>query len=124
MSLLARLKAGFAKPYDEVDPVEADRLVREGAVLLDVREPFEWRSGHAPKARHIPLGDLARRVRELPPGKHVVVVCRSGNRSARAAAALAQAHDRSASNLRGGMRAWAAAGLPVVGKGGRPGSVV
>lgn len=124
MSLIGRLRAGFAKPYDEVDALEADRLVREGAVLLDVREPWEWRSGHAPRARHIPLGELARRLRELPPGTHVVVVCRSGNRSARASAALATAHDRSASNLRGGMRAWAAAGLPVVAKGGRPGSVV
>jgi len=120
VSFLRRL---VSRPYDDVDPGRAAELVGQGAVLLDVREPFEWQAGHAPKARHIPLGQLAQRVRELPADRPVVVVCRSGNRSARAAAALVRDHGRTASNLRGGMRAWAAAGLPVVGRGGRPGSV-
>ena len=93
-----------------------------GAVLLDVREPYEWQAGHAPNARHIPLGQLARRAGELPPGRAVVIVCRSGTRSARAAALLAR-DGREASNLTGGMHAWACAGLPVVARGGGMGSV-
>ena len=91
-------------------------------MLLDVREPSEWRAGHAPRARHIPLNDLERRRKELPAGREIITVCRSGNRSSRAAKLLA-ADGRTVLNLSGGMRAWSAAGLPVVAKGGRPGSV-
>ena len=78
--------------------------------------------GHAPRARHVPLGQLDRRLGELPSGRPIVTVCRSGNRSARAAALLAR-DGREVSNLTGGMRAWARAGLPVVAAGGRPGRV-
>lgn len=123
MSPLARLRSLLAKPYGVVDPVTAQQLVAEGAVLLDVRERWEWQAGHAPRARHIPLAQLGTRVGELPQGRAVVVVCRSGNRSARAAALLARVHGRETLNLAGGMRGWASAGLPVVASGGRPGAV-
>lgn len=112
----------LTKPYDKVGATSAAALVDGGAVLLDVRDHAEWRAGHAPKARHIPLSELASRLRELPPGRPVVTVCRSGMRSARAAAMLAR-EGRTVSNLRGGMHAWARAGLPVVAKGGQPGRV-
>ena len=87
------------------------------AILLEVREPGEWRAGHAPTARHIPLAQLPRRQRELPAGRPVVTVCRSGARSARTAALLAR-EGRQVSNLAGGIRAWARAGLAVVAAGG------
>jgi rhodanese-related sulfurtransferase len=106
----------------EVSPLEGDQLVRSGAVLLDVRQPEEWSAGHAPGALHVPLGDLALRLGDLPPGT-VVVVCRSGGRSAVAAQALAST-GRDARNLAGGMQAWSAAGLPVVTDSGSPGEVV
>ena len=122
MSMAGAMKKLFGKPYDTVTAVEAAQLLRSGAVLLDVREPQEWRAGHAPAARHIPLGELGGRVGELPPGRPVVAVCRSGARSARAAAFLA-GQGREASNLTGGMHAWARAGLPVVATGGRPGRI-
>jgi rhodanese-related sulfurtransferase len=64
-----------------VGPREADDLVRSGAVLLDVREPSEWQAGHAPGARHVPLGKLEAKLGVLPRDRQVVVVCRSGNRS-------------------------------------------
>lgn len=105
-----------------VTPVEAERRRRQGAVLLDVREPAEWRTGHAPSARHIPLGELAARVDELPTGREVLAVCRSGRRSAQAAALLSGS-GRHAVNVTGGMAAWAAAGLPVITAGGRPGRI-
>ncbi len=107
----------------KVTPQQARDLQDQGAILLDVREDAEWRAGHAPAARHIPLSRLPSRIRELPPRRAVVAVCRSGARSARAAALL----DRSGLevvNLAGGMRAWARAGLPVVSGGGRPGRIL
>src|SRR5215469_4988609 len=91
----------------------AQSLVREGAVLLDVREPDEWQEGHAPDAILMPMGDVQARRAELPPGRRIVVVCRSGGRSAAITEALrSQGHD--AVNLTGGMCAWKSAGLPVV----------
>ena len=91
----------------------AQSLIREGAVLLDVREPDEWQEGHAPDAILMPMGEVQARRTELPPGRRIVVVCRSGGRSAAITEALrSQGYD--AVNLTGGMCAWKAAGLPVV----------
>jgi len=123
MSLLDSLRGLFAKPYQRIHAVEASARMDAGAILLDVRESHEWQAGHAQGARHIPLGQLGQRMRELPGGRPVIAVCRSGARSARAASLLA-GQGREVSNLRGGMRGWAAAGLPVVAKGGRPGAVI
>lgn len=61
------------------------------AVLLDVREPDEWQAGHAPQARHIPLGQLQSRLSELPRDHQIIAVCRSGRRSALAAQQLGAA---------------------------------
>jgi rhodanese-related sulfurtransferase len=106
-----------------IPPDEAVRRVAEGALLLDVREPDEWAAGHAPEARHVPLGALAARAGELDPETPVVCVCRVGGRSERAAVVLRQ-RGFDAVNLGGGMQAWAAAGLPVVGDAGEPGTVI
>jgi rhodanese-related sulfurtransferase len=120
MSIFGKM---FARPYDKVSASEAAALVERGVILLDVREPHEWQAGHAPKARHMPLGQLPQRARELPSGRAILTICRSGSRSARAAAMLA-GDGWQISNVTGGMRAWARANLPVVAKGGRPGRVV
>ena len=105
----------------EVVPQAAAQLIADGAVLLDVREPAEWRAGHSPSAQHLPLAEVA--PEKLPAGSLVVTVCRSGARSARAADLLARA-GVDVRNLTGGMTAWAGAGLPVVDAGGRPGAIV
>jgi rhodanese-related sulfurtransferase len=105
----------------DLDPAAAQDLLRRGAaVLLDVREPAEWAAGHAPQAEHLPLGRLSPGA--LPQGRPVVAVCRSGNRSGKAADALAAA-GVPVHNLAGGMKAWALAGLPVVTDDGEPGTV-
>jgi rhodanese-related sulfurtransferase len=122
VNVAAALRRFFGKPYAKVSAAEAVALIDDGAVLLDVREPHEWRAGHAPKARHLPLAQLPHRARELPTDKPIITVCRSGHRSARAAAVLV-ASGHAASNLTGGMRAWAAAGLPIVAPGGGAGRV-
>lgn len=122
MIVTSALRKVFGKPYGKVSAPDAAALAERGAILLDVREPHEWQAGHAPRARHIPLSQISRRAGELPKGRAVVTVCRSGARSARAAALLAR-QGREVSNLSGGMHAWARAGLPVVARGGGPGRV-
>jgi DMSO/TMAO reductase YedYZ molybdopterin-dependent catalytic subunit/rhodanese-related sulfurtransferase/glyoxylase-like metal-dependent hydrolase (beta-lactamase superfamily II) len=88
-------------------------LVDAGAMLLDVRELDEWNEGHAPQATLIPMGEVQSRRNELPGDRRIVVVCRSGGRSAAVTdALLANGYD--AVNLTGGMCAWNAAGLPVI----------
>lgn len=82
----------------------------DDAVLVDVREPHEWEAGHAPGAIHIPLGDLPSRIGELPESDDAVaIVCRSGNRSARAVQWLAQ-QGYDVVNVEGGMLEWQRAG--------------
>jgi rhodanese-related sulfurtransferase len=87
--------------------------VPEGAALLDVREDDEWAAGHAPGAVHIPMGELAGRLGELPAGDDLYVICRTGGRSARVTAFL-NANGWDASNVDGGMQAWRGAGRPMV----------
>ncbi|WP_078890669.1 rhodanese-like domain-containing protein [Streptomyces sp. NRRL B-1381] len=94
------------------------------AVLLDVREEAEWRSGHAPGAVHAPLTALAAHA-AIPVGargRPLVVICRSGHRSQQAAKILAE-RGADAADAKGGMIAWAAAGLPVTDERGDGGSI-
>jgi rhodanese-related sulfurtransferase len=106
----------------EVTAEQANQLVEEeGALLLDVREDDEWEAGHAQGAVHVPLGSLDPRAFEAD--VTVVAVCRSGNRSGKAAEVLARS-GIDVVNMAGGMTAWAAAGLPVVAADGSAGEIV
>jgi rhodanese-related sulfurtransferase len=89
------------------------------AVLLDVREPDEWAAGHVDGASHVPLADVPRRLNTLPEGQPLYVLCRSGQRSGRAVAWLA-GQGVQAVNVAGGMKAWSAAGKPMVSDDGEP----
>ena len=91
----------------------AKGLVDAGALLLDVREPDEWQAEHAPEAMLLPMGQVRQHHGELPRDRRIVVVCRSGGRSAAVTESL-RASGFDAVNLAGGMCAWGAAGLPVV----------
>lgn len=106
---------------EDVSPQEAAGRHEHGAVLLDVREPAEWAAGHAPGAVHVPLDDVSAAAPRFADAE-VLAVCRSGNRSAKAAEALVAAGVK-ARNVAGGMTAWTAAGLPVVRDDGSPGAV-
>jgi len=107
----------------EISATEAvDRLTGD-AVLLDVREQHEWDAGHAPQARHLAMSELAGRIDEVPNDVPVICVCHGGGRSSSVAMALHQA-GYNAFNMRGGMVAWHAAGLPVVDGAGCPGEVI
>jgi rhodanese-related sulfurtransferase len=107
-------------------PVQAHRRTADGrAVLLDVREAAEWEAGHAPDALHLPLSRLMAG-EPLPPaaqGSPVVAICRSGKRSQQAAGILA-GRGVAATDVTGGMTAWASAGLPVAGPHGDDDGVI
>jgi rhodanese-related sulfurtransferase len=96
-----------------VTPEEALHRQEAGAVIVDVREPDEWQSGHVPGAKHIPLGSLGARVNELDPSAEIIAVCHSGVRSEAAVKALRRAGFANAWNLAGGMVAWERKQLPV-----------
>ncbi len=112
---------GFAAAHDaglpmaRVTPAEARALADADAVLVDVREPDEWASGHAPGALLAPLSALTagETLPRTAQGRPVVAICRSGKRS-REAAALLTARGTDVVDVIGGMRAWTQAGLPVV----------
>ena len=81
----------------------------DGVTVVDVREPIEWQQAHLPGSLHVPLGQFAARLAELPTDDRIVVVCAVGARSARAVEFLLQ-HGREAVNLDGGLVEWQAAG--------------
>jgi glyoxylase-like metal-dependent hydrolase (beta-lactamase superfamily II)/rhodanese-related sulfurtransferase len=91
---------------------EAHQRLLHGATLLDVREPFEFVSGHVPGALNVPLGRLAAGHVALEPQREIVVICASGSRSTLAVQLLRRAGFPTVSNLAGGMLAWQSAGLP------------
>ncbi|HTR31943.1 MAG TPA: rhodanese-like domain-containing protein [Puia sp.] len=67
-------------------------IYQKGAIILDVRTPHEFKSGHAEGAINIPLDSLATRINDLKKmGKPVITCCKSGARSATAMNALANA---------------------------------
>jgi rhodanese-related sulfurtransferase len=100
-----------------VDVKQAQSMASsQGALLLDVREPDEYAAIHAPNAKLIPLGEIGQRLKELEAykDKPIVVMCRSGRRSAKAVALLQEAGFTRVSNVQGGIQAWEQAGLEVI----------
>ena len=97
----------------EVDVRALAAAHRDGAFVVDVREPQEYRSGHVPGARLIPMSQVRRRLAELPKNATVYVICASGSRSLTAARWMATA-GIDARSVTGGTSAWIRAGGPVV----------
>jgi rhodanese-related sulfurtransferase len=97
---------------NEVSRGEAQRLLEDGAQLVDVRAAHEWEAGRIAGATHLPLDELSQRAEEVDAERPVVVYCRGGNRSSMAAAALAEA-GYDAAKLEEGIVGWIEAGLPV-----------
>ena len=93
-------------------------VTRRESVILDVRERREWKAGHAPGSKNIPLSTLASRTDELAADRRYIAVCRSGSRSRSATAQLRSA-GLDVVNLKGGMHGWQRSGLPLEPRNGR-----
>jgi rhodanese-related sulfurtransferase len=97
----------------DITPQEAHRQSTAGeAVLVDVREAWEWEGGSAAGARRISLYELPQRQAELPRGQRVLCICASGNRS-RAAADYLRQLGFDARSVSGGTTAWQMHRLPL-----------
>ncbi len=103
----------FKKKYESVSVETARELQQSGAILIDVRETSEFRSGHAVGARSLPLSNLSSRYeRELAKEREILVICQSGARSAQACNYLSGMGYK-VTNVSGGTAAWRRAGLPI-----------
>jgi SulP family sulfate permease len=80
-------------------------------MVIDVREPREFNRGHIPQAQLIPLSKILAEPPDLPIYRQIVLVCRTGRRSLRAAQVLQKKGCLHVSILQGGMVAWETAGL-------------
>lgn len=95
----------------EIGVDELAQRLAEGAVLVDVRRPDEYDEAHLSEAVLIPLDELPDRVDEVPAASEVLVICRSGGRSAAACEFLGE-KGHTAINVTGGMLAWIDSGRP------------
>lgn len=97
----------------EVDQATFGAAYRDGALVIDVREPYEYVGGHVPGARPVPMAQLPALAGELRRDEAVYVICANGNRSLYAAVYLARA-GVDAWSVSGGTSAWQRAGNPIV----------
>ena len=104
-----------------VGPMDAVRLMNQGALLLDVRSQSEFDSGHILDARHVPQDQIASSGEVLKKYKDKVVIacCESGMRSGAAARVLQAQGFTKVVNLKGGLQAWRAENLPLVKPGAK-----
>lgn len=100
--------------YEEINEVGVEELAKNSDwAILDVRTDKEWHEGHIKGALHIELARVPARLDELPKDRPIAVICRSGQRSHKAAVFL-QKHGYQATNVKGGMIAWTEKHYPIV----------
>jgi rhodanese-related sulfurtransferase len=111
MSFLSNL---FGPPTPKLTAAEVSEKMKVGKhpLVIDVRQPEEFRQGHISGAKLIPLNELHKRMDELPKGREIVCVCASGSRSSSAAKILMK-EGYTVFDMSGGMIAWRRAKLPV-----------
>lgn len=91
----------------EVDVVTAAQMLRDGALLVDVREPAELAICSIPGSRHIPMREIPAAVTGLPADQPLLVICHGGVRSRQVTDFLRASGRRDVSNVEGGIDAWA-----------------
>lgn len=99
-----------------IAPTEAIRTMNQGAVLVDVRSPNQFKDGHIAGARNVPgdqIADGAKALEKLA-GKTLILYCDNGATAGAAVRTLARAGFRNVFNLRGGLAAWRQENLPLV----------
>lgn len=123
MTTTAALVADARRQIDELDVEQVAREVADGVLLVDLREPGERQeTGTIPGSVHVPRGLLEFKadpaapahLPDLDPGRRTILYCASGGRSALGALSLQRLGYVDVAHLEGGMKAWQAAGRPVV----------
>src|SRR3954454_6551280 len=116
MSSYRELLQTVKTEIEEADASGAQKLVEEGAVLVDVRERDEWEQGRIPGAVHVSRGNLESRIEQAAPDRSrpIVLYCAVGNRSAFAAKTLAELGYERPVSLTGGFTDWKRNGYEVV----------
>ncbi|KAA5602739.1 rhodanese-like domain-containing protein [Blastochloris sulfoviridis] len=113
----AAAQFAVARPADAtvIDRATLERDLADNSIeLIDIREPDEFAAGHIAGARNMPMSRLDPRTLAQPSDKPIVLVCRSGRRTARMLAAAQAAGATNINHYGGGMLDWQAAGKPVV----------
>ena len=100
-------------PYD-MSPQQVYEAAQTGDVMiLDVREIWEFEEGHISDAVLIPFLEIENRLSEIPKDQHIIVTCRSGNRSSQIAELLTDKGYTKVHNMAGGILAWNTLNLPI-----------
>ena len=109
----------FKSAKADITVDEALALSKEGALIIDVREPDELAelAYDVKDVKNIPLGELESRLAEVPKDKQVIVVCKKGGRSSQAYELLKGKGFENVANMEGGMDAWSEKGLPTLAGG-------
>ncbi|GAC1314541.1 MAG: rhodanese-like domain-containing protein [Ktedonobacteraceae bacterium] len=114
--MVRQLFGGEKSTVPSINPQQAWKRLsdaRSSAVLIDVREPWEYTDGHARDARNIPLSQLQQRVTEVPADREVLLICQSGHRSMQAAKFLQRQGKTHIVNVTGGTTVWQMHRLPM-----------
>lgn len=115
--LVMDILKGFNRSFQFVQPADATRMINhENAVVLDVRDEKDYKSGHILNAIHVPMGLLEGQLGKLEKYREtpVIVCCRTGQVSQGSCTLLAKNGFAKLYNLRGGMMGWTGANLPTV----------
>jgi rhodanese-related sulfurtransferase len=107
----------------EVDVSQISTAAEKPPYILDVREDDEWDAGHIDGTQHIPMMEIPARLAEISTDEQVLVICRSGSRSALVVGFLKH-QGVDAVNVAGGIQVWAALGRPMTGPPGQPAHVI
>ena len=111
VAVLAVMLAGCGQsPAGASVDISVDEALRlwqnKEAIIIDVRTPGEYRDGHIPGVVNIPLDELEKRIGEIPKDKKVVLICRTGSRSAQGTRLLRSKGFNNVYNSTGGMSTW------------------
>lgn len=107
--------AGSEAPSISPSELNARRASTTAPVVIDVRTPAEFATGHIPGSLNIPFDQVAKRIAEIDAPNGVALYCMLGPRARKGEAALLEAGYTSVLHLEGGLSAWKGAGLPVEG---------
>ena len=109
----AKAAAKSKATIETISPQQAQKMIKTGAKMVDVREPDEWQEAHVAGSTLIPLAEVKKAPKKAALAPKVLLLCRSGKRSTVAAAAMSELKNVKLFVVEGGIMAWQKAGLPV-----------